>query len=125
MSTQLLCFYSKIACLFHDYAIMLHQSEWLIGNISSGWYFLTSEYCRSQYYPEMRDPEGNSCKDVEFADVGCGFGGLLIRLATVYPDKLMLGMEIRDKVQSFSDPILWTLKTSSAQNKFAVQTSLR
>lgn len=34
-------------------------------------------------------------------DVGCGFGGLLIRLAPLYPDKLMLGFELRDKV-SFS-----------------------
>ena len=53
---------------------------------------------RSEHYPAFRESDGNSCKDVEFADIGCGFGGLLIRLATVYPDKLMLGMEIRDKV---------------------------
>ena len=32
-------------------------------------------------------------------DVGCGFGGLLIRLAPLYPDKLMLGFELRDKVR--------------------------
>jgi tRNA (guanine-N7-)-methyltransferase len=35
---------------------------------------------------------------VRFVDVGCGFGGLLIRLAPLYPDKLMLGFELRDKV---------------------------
>lgn len=35
---------------------------------------------------------------VRFADVGCGFGGLLVRLSPLYPDKLMIGMEIRDKV---------------------------
>ena len=35
---------------------------------------------------------------VRFADVGCGFGGLLVRLSPMYPDKLMVGMEIRDKV---------------------------
>ena len=33
-----------------------------------------------------------------FADVGCGFGGLTVRLAEHYPDKLVLGMELRDKV---------------------------
>lgn len=36
---------------------------------------------------------------VRFVDVGCGFGGLLIRLAPLYPDKLMLGFELRDKVR--------------------------
>ena len=30
-------------------------------------------------------------KQVEFADIGCGFGGLLISLAPLYPDTLMLG----------------------------------
>jgi hypothetical protein len=32
-----------------------------------------------------------SGKKPEFADVGCGFGGLLIALAPLYPDTLMLG----------------------------------
>lgn len=36
---------------------------------------------------------------VRFVDVGCGFGGLLIRLAPLFPDKLMLGFELRDKVR--------------------------
>lgn len=36
---------------------------------------------------------------VRFADVGCGFGGLLVKLAPLYPDTLMLGMELRDKVR--------------------------
>ncbi len=35
---------------------------------------------------------------VAFADVGCGFGGLTVRLAEAYPDKLVVGMELRDKV---------------------------
>lgn len=30
-------------------------------------------------------------KKVEFADIGCGFGGLLIALAPVFPDTLILG----------------------------------
>lgn len=30
--------------------------------------------------------------------MGCGFGGLVVRLAPLYPDKLVLGMELRDKV---------------------------
>jgi tRNA G46 methylase TrmB len=30
-------------------------------------------------------------KDVEIADIGCGFGGLLVALAPMLPDKLLLG----------------------------------
>lgn len=30
-------------------------------------------------------------KDVEVADIGCGFGGLLVALAPVLPDTLLLG----------------------------------
>ena len=30
-------------------------------------------------------------KRPEFADIGCGFGGLLIALAPIFPDTLMLG----------------------------------
>lgn len=30
-------------------------------------------------------------QDVEVADVGCGFGGLLVALAPALPDKLILG----------------------------------
>jgi len=38
---------------------------------------------------------------VEFADVGCGYGGLLVSLAPLFPDTLMLGMEIRVKVSDY------------------------
>ena len=31
-------------------------------------------------------------------DIGCGFGGLTIKLATLLPDEVILGMEIRAKV---------------------------
>lgn len=31
-------------------------------------------------------------KNVEIADIGCGFGGLLVALAPLMPDTLMVGM---------------------------------
>ena len=34
-------------------------------------------------------------------DVGCGYGGLLFALAPLFPKKLILGMEIRDKLVNF------------------------
>ncbi|KAK7623273.1 putative methyltransferase-domain-containing protein [Phyllosticta citricarpa] len=40
-------------------------------------------------------------KDVEIADIGCGFGGLLFALAPKLPDSLLLGLEIRTSVTEF------------------------
>ncbi|KAI0790549.1 putative methyltransferase-domain-containing protein [Abortiporus biennis] len=37
----------------------------------------------------------------EFADVGCGFGGLLIALSPLFPEKLIIGMEIRVQVSQY------------------------
>ena len=34
-------------------------------------------------------------------DVGCGFGGLTVALSPLFPDKGVLGMEIRVKVYFF------------------------
>ena len=34
-------------------------------------------------------------------DIGCGYGGLLFELSKEFPQKLILGMEIRDKVTNF------------------------
>ncbi|KAL7219500.1 hypothetical protein ACSBR2_012536 [Camellia fascicularis] len=33
--------------------------------------------------------------------IGCGFRGLLISLSTPFPDTLMIGMELRDKVTEY------------------------
>eukprot|EP00088_Acartia_fossae_P004185 TRINITY_DN1177_c0_g1_i5.p1 TRINITY_DN1177_c0_g1~~TRINITY_DN1177_c0_g1_i5.p1 ORF type:complete len:276 (-),score=55.92 TRINITY_DN1177_c0_g1_i5:300-1082(-) len=38
---------------------------------------------------------------VEFADIGCGYGGLLVQLSPMFPQTLMLGMEIRVKVSDY------------------------
>lgn len=38
---------------------------------------------------------------VEFADIGCGYGGLLVALSPLFPKTLMLGMEIRLKVSDY------------------------
>uniref|UniRef100_T1JBD7 tRNA (guanine-N(7)-)-methyltransferase n=1 Tax=Strigamia maritima TaxID=126957 RepID=T1JBD7_STRMM len=38
---------------------------------------------------------------VDFVDVGCGYGGLLIALSPLFPDKLVLGIEIRVKVSDY------------------------
>ncbi|KAL8614306.1 tRNA (guanine-N(7)-)-methyltransferase [Nucella lapillus] len=62
----------------------------------------------SPYYPAHFSPcqdssssDRNSDKHVEFADIGCGYGGLLVALSPVFPATLMLGMEIRVKVSDY------------------------
>lgn len=40
------------------------------------------------YFPAK---EGEAQKQVEWADVGCGFGGLIMALGPQFPDTLMLG----------------------------------
>ncbi len=53
----------------------------------------------SELYPkEMLD---NGKNRVAFADIGCGYGGLLVQLSPMFPEKLMLGMEIRVKVSDY------------------------
>jgi len=44
---------------------------------------------------------GRSGPAVRFLDVGCGYGGLLIALGPKFPDKLMLGLEIREQVTNY------------------------
>ncbi|RZC40398.1 tRNA (guanine-N(7)-)-methyltransferase, partial [Asbolus verrucosus] len=55
----------------------------------------------SKYYPEMIKKDRDSNPVIEFADIGCGYGGLLITLSSIFPDTLMLGMEIRVKVSDY------------------------
>ncbi|XP_071870341.1 tRNA (guanine-N(7)-)-methyltransferase [Bombus fervidus] len=42
-----------------------------------------------------------SQKCVEFVDIGCGYGGLLVTLSLMFPENLILGMEIRVKVSDY------------------------
>ena len=53
---------------------------------------------RALNWAELYPAFANSGKTPEFADVGCGFGGLLIALAPLYPDTLMLGQSSRPSI---------------------------
>ena len=50
----------------------------------------------AQYFPERA-----AGARVEFLDVGCGYGSLLLELAAIFPRALMLGVEIRPKVVEY------------------------
>ena len=72
------------------------------------------------HFPAVANPK------VEFADVGCGYGGLLIALSPLFPDTLMLGMEIRMKVEEFVKQRIDALRTQSAsqyQNVSVIRTN--
>lgn len=55
----------------------------------------------STLYPQYFTNNEQTQKCVEFADVGCGYGGLLVTLSPMFPDNLILGMEIRVKVSDY------------------------
>ncbi|MCL7023565.1 hypothetical protein MKW94_023875 [Papaver nudicaule] len=85
------------------------------------------------YYPseETGNEVGNSIpkprfKKIQFADVGCGFGGLLISLSTLFPDTLMIGLEIRDKVTEYVNERILALRETNPgkyQNVSVVRTN--
>lgn len=57
--------------------------------------------------------EDNKNKKVTFADIGCGYGGLLVSLSKMFPNNLALGMEIRVKV---SDYVIDRIKALRSEN---------
>lgn len=58
-------------------------------------------------------------KNVEIADIGCGYGGLLIKLATAFPEQLSLGMEIRVQVTQYvEDRIIALRDQHKEQNQY-------
>nr|XP_057911209.1 tRNA (guanine-N(7)-)-methyltransferase [Doryrhamphus excisus] len=63
------------------------------------------------FFSENQSDEERTSQ-VEFADIGCGYGGLLVELSPLFPDKLMLGMEIRVKVSDYVQDRIKALRES-------------
>ncbi|WPG99739.1 tRNA (guanine-N(7)-)-methyltransferase [Acrodontium crateriforme] len=65
----------------------------------------------AQHYPAFAEPQSANSdaiatpramtKQVQVADIGCGFGGLLFALAPRMPETLILGLEIRTSVTEY------------------------
>eukprot|EP00965_Chrysotila_dentata_P002876 93361-Pleurochrysis_carterae.AAC.1 len=53
---------------------------------------------------------------VEFVDIGCGYGSLLIALAAAFPSNLMLGIEIRPKVVEYVQKRVLALRHEAASS---------
>jgi tRNA (guanine-N7-)-methyltransferase len=56
------------------------------------------EYLEKEYDSSLNGKESIS---PSILDIGCGFGGLLLHLSALFPDKLSLGMEIRSQVSNY------------------------
>ena len=87
---------------------------------------LTVYFCihREQEFPELYEEaqrQGIPPPQVDFLDIGCGFGGLTVGLAEAYPDKVVCGMEIRVKVSGMFSPVdlvvVILIKTNKKQTK--------
>jgi len=78
-------------------------------------------------FPHFCTEDGRwSGREVQFADVGCGYGGLLVSLSPLFPDTLMLGMEIRVKVSEYVANRIQALRSSTSaqyQNIACVRTN--
>jgi len=65
-----------------------------------------------KYQIEYDEPsKGNIVPTI--IDIGCGYGGLMFELAKSYPNELLLGHEIRDKVANFVAQKVNTLRINS------------
>ena len=71
-----------------------------------------SDFDWSAHYPKF------DLKKVEFVDVGCGYGGLLTSLSPLFPNKLILGMEIRFQVEEYVKRRIIALREQNQIVKF-------
>jgi len=53
---------------------------------------------------------------IQFADIGCGYGGLLVNLGSSFPNTLSVGMEIRDKVVEYVQERILKLRSDNLGN---------
>ncbi|EDW06288.1 tRNA (guanine-N(7)-)-methyltransferase [Drosophila mojavensis] len=67
-------------------------------------------------YPSMGDDQ-----QVQFADIGCGYGGFLVTLGEMFPEKLAIGMEIRVKVSDYVIDRIAALRLKNANEATTYQ----
>ncbi|XP_062323005.1 tRNA (guanine-N(7)-)-methyltransferase isoform X1 [Osmerus eperlanus] len=67
----------------------------------------------SSLYPEfLSNASENVTSQVEFVDIGCGYGGLLVELSPLFPNQLILGLEIRVKVSDYVQDRIRSLRAA-------------
>lgn len=89
----------------HSNPMSDHSFDYPVGPADMDWHEYYPQYFKPLAKEEKNGVEKSSqvetCCKVDFADIGCGYGGLLVDLSPLFPDKLMLGMEIRVKVSDY------------------------
>ncbi|XP_038215403.1 tRNA (guanine-N(7)-)-methyltransferase [Zerene cesonia] len=68
------------------------------------------DYDWSTLYPIIKTNTLNKNNFVEFLDVGCGYGGLLVTLSPMFKESLILGLEIRVKVSDYVNDRIQALR---------------
>ncbi|CAL6367608.1 tRNA (guanine-N(7)-)-methyltransferase [Bathycoccus prasinos] len=64
--------------------------------------FREDAHFESAFLDKLRmEKKGEKEAKITFADIGCGFGGLLVRLSPLFPKELIIGMEIRAQVSEY------------------------
>ncbi|XP_026570563.1 tRNA (guanine-N(7)-)-methyltransferase isoform X2 [Pseudonaja textilis] len=82
------------------------------------WSALYPEFCvpltNDNWHDDPKDMEERTKPryQVEFADIGCGYGGLLVALSPLFPNTLMLGLELRVKVSDYVCDRIQALRAS-------------
>ncbi|KAL8629432.1 hypothetical protein Q9189_004882 [Teloschistes chrysophthalmus] len=56
-------------------------------------------------------------REITVADIGCGFGGLLVALAPKLPEELIIGMEIRMQVTEFVQDRIKALRNQNSTSR--------
>lgn len=70
----------------------------------------------SKLYPHYyNEDEKKFTSQVEIADIGCGYGGLMTKLSPEFPEKLILGMEIRVQVTNFVEDRIIALRNQNLE----------
>ena len=66
------------------------------------------------------DMHTSRLENIQFLDIGCGYGAFLLHLARKYPEKEVLGIEIRDKVKEY---VQLTINNSDLKNASVVKSN--
>lgn len=71
----------------------------------------------SKLYPMFKAEDSDEMtKQVTIADIGCGFGGLMIDLSPAFPNDLILGMEIRVQVTNYVEDRIIALRNNHVKD---------
>eukprot|EP00118_Oscarella_pearsei_P008406 m.43078 g.43078 ORF g.43078 m.43078 type:complete len:253 (+) comp33409_c0_seq1:61-819(+) len=99
----------------HSNPIADHTFEYPVRPEGMDWPKLFPAFFHGLQEADSADPPSKRVKPplIEFADVGCGYGGLLVELSSLFPDTLMVGLEIRVKVSDYVREKIDALRTQN------------